>query len=66
MTGTLLKLKAHLAELTAYALAPLLALTGFRFSKDYRHGVTAFHRAMYAVISTPVANILADRIRGIE
>lgn len=44
---------------TAYMIAPILRMTGFRFSKDYRHGATAFHRAVYAVISTPTANILA-------
>ena len=47
---------------TARAVAPILALTGFRFGKDYRHGQTRRHRAVYALISTPAANIQADTL----
>lgn len=50
--------------LTAYIAAPILAVTGFRFSKDYRWGASKFHRAVYAVVSTVQANILADRLAG--
>lgn len=50
---------------TAYLIAPVLALTGFRFSKEYRWGVTRFHRAVYACTSTVVANLVADVIRPI-
>ena len=46
--------------ITATLIAPVLHLTGFRFSKDYRHETTRFHAAVYAVISTPIANIKAD------
>lgn len=46
-------------ELTASLIAPILRVTGFRFSKDYRHGVTLFHRIVYALVSTPIANIKA-------
>ena len=34
--------------------------TDFRFSKDYRWGITAYHRAVYATICTFGANIVAD------
>ena len=42
--------------ITAYAISPVLRLTGFRFSKDYRWGVTRFHRAVYAMVDTVTAN----------
>lgn len=48
---------------TAYIASPIMRITGFRFSKDYRHGKTAFHRIVYAIVSTPIANSLADGIR---
>ena len=48
---------------TARMLAPILRMTGFRFSKDYRHGATAYHRAVYAIVSTPTANLLAEGIQ---
>jgi hypothetical protein len=44
---------------TAFAISPVLMLTGFRFAKDYRWGVSCFHRAVYAVIDTVAANHLA-------
>ena len=53
----------HLTIATAHMLAPILRMTGFRFSKDYRHGTTAFHRAVYAIVSTPTANLLAEGFR---
>jgi hypothetical protein len=50
----------------AQAISPILYVTGFRFSKAYRHGATAYHRAVYALVSTVAANIAADNlcIRG--
>ncbi len=45
---------------TAKMIAPVLKLTGFRFSKDYRWGTTMFHRAVYACVSTVEANLTAD------
>jgi protein-disulfide isomerase-like protein with CxxC motif len=45
---------------TAKAIAPILRATGFRFSKDYRWGVSRWHRAVYATVSTVRANELAD------
>lgn len=50
-------------QTAAYLLAPMLAITGFRFSKDYRWGVSAFHRAVYACVNTVSANLLADTIK---
>lgn len=47
--------------LLAKIIAPVLRLTGFRFSKDYRWGTTRYHRLVYALVSTPIANIEADR-----
>ena len=43
-------------EINAAIIAPVLKLTGFRFSKDYRWGTTRFHRAVYALVSTVSAN----------
>jgi len=50
----------------ATLISPILYVTGFRFSKAYRNGATAYHRAVYALISTVSANIAADNlcIRG--
>lgn len=47
---------------TAYLIAPILALTGFRFGKEYRWGVSNFHRGVDAVCSTVLANITADKL----
>lgn len=50
----------------ATLISPILYVTGFRFSKAYRNGVTVYHRIVYAIISTVAANIAADNlcIRG--
>lgn len=48
-------------RIAAVAIAPMMRATGFRFSKDYRHGTTRFHRAVYALCSTVEANGFADR-----
>lgn len=47
---------------TTYIIAPALKLTGFRFSKEYRWGVTRKHRIVYALVNTIAANRLADAI----
>ncbi len=47
-------------NIAAHLIAPVMRLTGFRFSKDYRWGKTFFHRAVYAMVSTVGANYLAD------
>jgi hypothetical protein len=38
---------------------PFLKLTGFRFSKDYRHGVTPFKAFVYKHVDTVSANLAA-------
>ena len=38
------------------ALAPILRFTGYRFSKDFRHGATLAHRVVYALVDTVGAN----------
>ena len=43
----------------AAIIAPAMRLTGFRFSKDYRHGTTMFHRLVYRFVSTVAANQFA-------
>jgi hypothetical protein len=44
----------------AYLLTPVLKLTGFRFSKAYRHGESRFYRAVYACVNTVEANLRAN------
>lgn len=46
-------------KINARLVAPALMLTGFRFSKDYRWGVSRFHRAVYACVDTVGANWMA-------
>lgn len=47
-------------DFTAKMIAPILKVTGFRFSKDYRWGTTAYHRTVYAMVNTIRANLRAD------
>jgi len=47
--------------LTAKIIAPIMAMTGFRFSKSYRYEETRFHAFVYALVSTPIANMHADK-----
>ncbi len=50
-------------NITAKAIAPLLAITGYRFSKAWRHGDTVFKGFIYEhILSTVTANITADKI----
>lgn len=56
------KLRDAIRDTVARAAAPIMARTGFRFSKDYRRGASRFHRAVYAVCNTVVANFAADCI----
>lgn len=48
--------------ITAVLLAPVLKLTGFRFSKDYRWGTTLRHRIVFALVNTCSANLRADGV----
>lgn len=50
-------MRTNLAKL----LVPVMKLSGFRFSKDYRWGVTPFHRAVYACLDVVSANLAADK-----
>lgn len=47
-------------DLNGKLIAPVLRLTGFRFSKDYRWGTTVGHRVVYALVNTIRANLIAD------
>ena len=42
----------------------VLRKSHFRFSKDYRWGTTAYHRAVYAMVDTVGANITAGLDNG--
>ncbi len=44
----------------AHLLTPIMKATGFRFSKDYRHGTTTYHATVYALCDTVSANHFAD------
>jgi hypothetical protein len=46
-------------NLTARLIAPVLYLTGYRFSRDFRHGTTRARRIVYAMVNTVTANHLA-------
>ncbi len=46
--------------INAYLLAPALKLTGFRFSKNFRHGATLAHRIVYRAVDVVRANLVAD------
>jgi hypothetical protein len=43
----------------AYLVAPLLYVTGLRFTKDYRNGSHLGPRIVYACVDTVKANVLA-------
>ena len=51
--------ETNMRDIIASLIAPILKLTGFRFSKDYRRGVSAKHRIVYAMVNTVDANIKA-------
>lgn len=40
-------------------LVPALKITGFRFSKDYRYGITRWNRLVYFFVDTVGANLKA-------
>ena len=42
-------------------LAPIMRVTGFRFSTRFRHGETPAHRIVYILVNTVRANIRADK-----
>ena len=54
-------MKRFTRRIAAHLITPILALTGFRFSKDYRHGTTFFKHLVYCFVDTVTANIDADK-----
>ena len=46
-------------DILATIIAPFLKITGFRFSKEYRWGITRWHRIVYATVNTIQANLKA-------
>lgn len=46
-------------DMNAAILAPIMRLTGFRFSKEYRWGTTRWNRMVYRMVNTVSANIKA-------
>lgn len=44
------------------ACVPFLNVTGYRFSKNFRHGKTLGHKIVYACIDTVGANCAAKDI----
>ncbi len=46
----------------AYLLLPMMALTGFRFTRCYRRGDTLRHRFIYMLVDTIRANGAADEL----
>ena len=51
--------------LSAYLISPVMSVTGFRFSKSFRRGDTAGHRAVYLAVDTVFANQIANRLANI-
>lgn len=49
----------NIRTLTAHLIAPAMKLTGFRFSKDYRHSDKGWKAFVYRCVSTVEANYLA-------
>lgn len=47
-------------------LGRFMRRTDFRFSREYRHGETLYHRVVYTVICTLVSNNVADGGDGKE
>ena len=57
--ATLEKTHTWFRMMTAAMVSPILRLTGYRFSKNFRHGVTYGHRSVYAMVDTVHANLWA-------
>ena len=47
-------------RLTQFLIIPVLKITGYRFSKNFRHEITFFHSLVYNSVDTVGANIGAD------
>ena len=48
-------------EIFASLIAPAMRVTGFRFSKEYRHAQTGFKAFVYKNVNTIAANRTADK-----
>jgi hypothetical protein len=44
----------------------VLSRTGFRFSKDYRYGVSLYHRIVYSLVNTVRCNQVADNLAVVD
>lgn len=58
--ATTMNFKSTIRTFTARSLAPVMRVTGFRFSKDYRNEVSRFHACVYAVVDVVGANMTAE------
>jgi hypothetical protein len=54
-------MKNTIRTINAIILTPVMKLTGFRFSKSYRHEDTKLHSLAYALIDTVGANTYANK-----
>jgi len=46
-------------KIVGKAIVPVMKVTGFRFSKNYRWGTSIYHRIVYTLVDTIGANIRA-------
>ena len=53
------RMQAKAGLVTAAMLVPILKVTGYRFSKRFRHGDTLWHRVVYSAVDTVQANLWA-------
>lgn len=47
---------------TAYLIAPVLVVTGYRFDKSWRHAERGYKAMFYRLCCTFVANGIADSV----
>jgi hypothetical protein len=52
-------MKNYIRTLSTNILAPVMKLTGFRFSRAYRRGDTRYHQIVFACVDTVGANMKA-------
>jgi len=52
-------MKQLIRTTNAYLLIPVLKITGFRFSKDYRWETNLYYKTVYNLVDTVLANIKA-------
>lgn len=54
-----LEIRVFVRLVVAWMVAPVLALTGYRFSRALRHGDTKWHRLIYKMCNTVASNKIA-------